>query len=144
MANDGEHQMRRQLDVRLAQLVEDLQTSPELQARGDRLAAELLEQPELRAWVAELWTEAKTTLRTQADDPGSPLRAQIADAVTAAGRRMLAEPALAAKVDEAADAGAHYVVEHFGRSEEHTSELQSLMRISYAVFCLKKKKTTKG
>src|SRR3546814_6347046 len=31
-------------------------------------------------------------------------------------------------------------VEHMNRSEEHTSELQSLMRISYAVFCLKKKK----
>src|SRR3546814_6253358 len=30
------------------------------------------------------------------------------------------------------------------RSEEHTSELQSLMRISYAVFCLKKKKDTSG
>src|SRR3546814_8564947 len=30
-----------------------------------------------------------------------------------------------------------------GRSEEHTSELQSLMRISYAVFCLKQKKTNK-
>src|SRR3546814_2763840 len=30
-----------------------------------------------------------------------------------------------------------------GRSEEHTSELQSLMCISYAVFCLKKKKKTK-
>src|SRR3546814_7668977 len=29
---------------------------------------------------------------------------------------------------------------HVERSEEHTSELQSLMRISYAVFCLKKKK----
>src|SRR3546814_9895968 len=29
---------------------------------------------------------------------------------------------------------------HHTRSEEHTSELQSLMRISYAVFCLKKKK----
>src|SRR3546814_17997946 len=29
-----------------------------------------------------------------------------------------------------------------GRSEEHTSELQSLMRISYAVFCLKKKRTS--
>src|SRR3546814_9167555 len=29
---------------------------------------------------------------------------------------------------------------YIGRSEEHTSELQSLMRISYAVFCLKKKK----
>src|SRR3546814_6253771 len=32
----------------------------------------------------------------------------------------------------------HMLVEH--RSEEHTSELQTLMRISYAVFCLKKKK----
>src|SRR3546814_2147574 len=31
-------------------------------------------------------------------------------------------------------------VEQTARSEEHTSELQSLMRISYAVFCLKKKK----
>src|SRR3546814_7404975 len=31
-----------------------------------------------------------------------------------------------------------------GRSEEHTSELQSLMRISYAVFCLKKKKNETG
>src|SRR3546814_3165106 len=30
----------------------------------------------------------------------------------------------------------------FKRSEEHTSELQSLMRISYAVFCLKKKNNT--
>src|SRR3546814_9847975 len=30
------------------------------------------------------------------------------------------------------------------RSEEHTSELQSLMRISYAVFCLKKKKNVKA
>src|SRR3546814_2800879 len=31
-------------------------------------------------------------------------------------------------------------IRSFRRSEEHTSELQSLMRISYAVFCLKKKK----
>src|SRR3546814_5824382 len=36
----------------------------------------------------------------------------------------------------------HFLAQHAGveRSEEHTSELQSLMRISYAVFCLKKKK----
>src|SRR3546814_9175504 len=34
-----------------------------------------------------------------------------------------------------------YTVPFLDRSEEHTSELQSLMRISYAVFCLKKKTT---
>src|SRR3546814_4337374 len=37
-------------------------------------------------------------------------------------------------------AGQAEIGEPRGRSEEHTSELQSLMRISYAVFCLKKKK----
>src|SRR3546814_4691199 len=46
---------------------------------------------------------------------------------------------------------AHHETRHAGpvvvsgaRSEEHTSELQSLMRISYAVFCLKKKKKKKN
>src|SRR3546814_10476158 len=35
----------------------------------------------------------------------------------------------------------HPILPGYVRSEEHTSELQSLMRISYAVFCLKKKNT---
>src|SRR3546814_5528611 len=37
---------------------------------------------------------------------------------------------------------ARLIVTSAGRSEEHTSELQSLMRLSYAVFCLKKKNHT--
>src|SRR3546814_1799002 len=40
-----------------------------------------------------------------------------------------------------AGAGVLHLNDGVVRSEEHTSELQSLMRISYAVFCLKKKKT---
>src|SRR3546814_1276029 len=57
----------------------------------------------------------------------------------------LAGRALRAAILRAANAGESASIE-FGadavvvRSEEHTSELQSLMRISYAVFCLKKKK----
>src|SRR3546814_2419686 len=43
-----------------------------------------------------------------------------------------------AMVDGLSGALAH-IDAHSSRSEEHTSELQSLMRISYAVFCLKKK-----
>src|SRR3546814_1541473 len=38
------------------------------------------------------------------------------------------------------ESGPEFPVTRGSRSEEHTSELQSLMRISYAVFCLKKKK----
>src|SRR3546814_6918088 len=44
-----------------------------------------------------------------------------------------------AVADLQADADAHFAAARSRRSEEHTSELQSLMRISYAVFCLKKK-----
>src|SRR3546814_4496044 len=51
------------------------------------------------------------------------------------GRVQTATLALLVDRDEA--------IARFVRSEEHTSELQSLMRISYAVFCLKKKKQTK-
>src|SRR3546814_12072205 len=47
-------------------------------------------------------------------------------------RRILGRTGEAHRLDRPAD-------EDRGRSEEHTSELQSLMRISYAVFCLKKK-----
>src|SRR3546814_2191794 len=62
------------------------------------------------------------------------------------GVRLLAKGELTAKLNFAvagASKGAIEAVEKAGgkvRSEEHTSELQSLMRISYAVFCLNKKK----
>src|SRR3546814_6021752 len=44
------------------------------------------------------------------------------------------------EADTSTQAGKWEKNRFMGRSEEHTSELQSLMRISYAVFCLKKKK----
>src|SRR3546814_9839804 len=59
---------------------------------------------------------------------------RLRDAVESFARRALQGPYLAyAFIAEPADPDVE-------RSEEHTSELQSLMRISYAVFCLKKKK----
>src|SRR3546814_7943514 len=68
--------------------------------------------------------------------------------VDRAVERDLAAERSAAAVHEAVEdriiAGADEIPRRTGRqrSEEHTSELQSLMRISYAVFCLKKKKQT--
>src|SRR3546814_5587411 len=49
------------------------------------------------------------------------------------------EAATEATIRKALAIGAHGAVRVDARSEEHTSELQSLMRISYAVFCLNKK-----
>src|SRR3546814_2888371 len=66
---------------------------------------------------------------------------------TLVGHRADEQPAVRPALDrELALAGDPFADQIFARgderSEEHTSELQSLMRISYAVFCLKKKTTT--
>src|SRR3546814_7382171 len=60
-----------------------------------------------------------------------------------AGRRLPGD--VGARIERAAGRGRAQRLQHHAavRSAEHTSELQSLMRISYAVFCLKKKKYTK-
>src|SRR3546814_1274211 len=70
----------------------------------------------------------------------------VAESVLA--QRDLADDAFVALLDDLDPVVAIQIGQpHFGfepvRSEEHTSELQSLMRISYAVFCLKKKKKKK-
>src|SRR3546814_5667305 len=64
--------------------------------------------------------------------PSTPVLALLDPVVTA---QDAVEPDLHTKSGGCLDVERHHM-----RSEEHTSELQSLMRISYAVFCLKKKK----
>src|SRR3546814_1045959 len=57
------------------------------------------------------------------------------------GKRAIGD--ISAAIDVTDASAIYYPVERRAvRSEEHTSELQSLMRISYAVFCLKKKQTS--
>src|SRR3546814_7367363 len=66
------------------------------------------------------------------------LQAGVAAAHERADRLALEDPQQHARLAHVEDAQRQVAVA--ARSEEHTSELQSLMRISYAVFCLKKKK----
>src|SRR3546814_6672614 len=61
-----------------------------------------------------------------------------AGADTAAEKKMLAEAAARPTASRSSATTGGDVSRFWVRSEEHTSELQSLMRISYAVFCLKK------
>src|SRR3546814_3748595 len=57
-----------------------------------------------------------------------------------AAERNITAPLVASAAGSAVSSEPWVVAQQAIRSEEHTSELQSLMRISYAVFCLKKKK----
>ncbi len=114
IAADPQHDLRGQLDARLHKLGADLQSSPELRRRGQVLARELLAKPELRTWVASMWMQVKSDVRSQAAVAGSPVRQRLAGAVTAAGARLQADPALAERLDQAAVAGARYAAEHLG------------------------------
>ncbi|MEY2454675.1 MAG: hypothetical protein QOD92_4249 [Acidimicrobiaceae bacterium] len=113
MATDHEHGLRRELDERITKLVHDLETSPELRARGEQLKRDLLSQQQLREWVAAAWTDAKVQLRTAAADPDSELRRRLADAIASAGARLRDDPALASMVDNGAETLVRYVVERF-------------------------------
>jgi uncharacterized membrane-anchored protein YjiN (DUF445 family) len=113
VARKPDHELRVDVDARVRRLARDLQSSPALRQRGEELKHDLLAQPELRAWVAEMWTDVKAGLRTQAADPASPLRGRLADAVAALGGRLLDDPALAARVEQGIEAGVRYVAEQF-------------------------------
>src|SRR3546814_2286114 len=84
--------------------------------------ARCVERPAHRIWALLAIDVVEISRHAHATSPiGKTMRAPISRAVAWAASRPTFVPR---------------------RSEEHTSELQSLMRISYAVFCLKKKNTT--
>src|SRR3546814_10822272 len=85
-----------------------------------------------------------TLFRSEADRISPPDVTRIIEALRNRFDYVIVDtpPALAETVLAAFDLSDMLYVMATLRSEEHTSELQSLMRISYAVFCLKKKKKT--
>jgi uncharacterized membrane-anchored protein YjiN (DUF445 family) len=111
--DDPDDELRSQFEHWLTGLADRLEHSPELGDRVEDLKRELLENPELRRWSASLWSEAKTTLRTQAGEPDSELRRRLAETMVSIGARLRTDPALAAKVEEVLEAGARYVADHF-------------------------------
>ncbi len=113
MTEDRQHGLRQELDARIAQFVHDLETSPELRARGEQLKQDLLNQDQLRAWVAAAWSDFKGQLRVAASDPDSELRRRLTDAIAAGGARLRDDPGLRTMVDNGAETAVRYVVERF-------------------------------
>jgi uncharacterized membrane-anchored protein YjiN (DUF445 family) len=114
MAVDRQHPLRRQLDEALRRLAGDLQSSEELRARGEELKAELLSQPQLRAFSATLWRDAKTQLRTEATAADSGLRRYMATAIAQTGERLRDDPQLAASAQRGLETVARMVLGRFG------------------------------
>jgi len=112
MLDDRDHQLRQRFEVRLAELAHDLQTSDELQVRGEKLKAELLAQPEIGNWVGGLWGDVKAHLRDEATRPDADLRGRVAEVAEGIGAR-LEDPVMGERLDDALATAVTYVVERF-------------------------------
>ena len=113
MAADPDDPTRRQFEEWIAGLPGRLETSPELRERGERLKRDILGSAELRDWSSSLWQKAKDTLRTQAGDPESELRHQLAAALVAAGQRLGSDQRLQEGLERVVESGARALADQF-------------------------------
>ena len=111
---DPEHELRHQLDARMADLAVRLRTDPVLIARGEELKDELLRHPEVQAWLDSLWRTTKESILAVADDPDSDLRRRLDAGLVRAGRSLQDDPALQAKVDGWVERVVTYLAEEYG------------------------------
>jgi uncharacterized membrane-anchored protein YjiN (DUF445 family) len=113
MEADRDHDLRRQLQTRVAQLTIDLETSPKFLERGEKIKQEILARPEVREWIAGLWADIRRHLQVQASDPKSTLQQRIMTMIIGLGRRLQDDQALRAKVEGSVESAVSYVAEHF-------------------------------
>jgi uncharacterized membrane-anchored protein YjiN (DUF445 family) len=113
MAGNPDDEARQQFDAWMAGLPERLKTSPELRERGESIKRDLLASAGLRDWTSWLWKNAKETLRAQAADPDSELRRRLTAALTAAGRRLSADPALQESLERVVESAARTLADQF-------------------------------
>jgi uncharacterized membrane-anchored protein YjiN (DUF445 family) len=113
LIDDPDHELRRHLDQRLADLVTRLGSDPALIARGEKLKEEILAHPAVRTWMGSLWGDLKQSLLDQSNDPDSELRRRIEQTVTAFGTALSEDPLLRSKVDRWIENAAGYIIDAY-------------------------------
>jgi len=96
---DPDHELRRDLDARAADMASRLRESPEMQKRVDNLKEELIEHPEFRAWASGLWTRLKADLVHALERPESSARQRIEQTIVELAQRLQSDEDLQFTVD---------------------------------------------
>ena len=115
VADDSDHEVRHLLDARVVAFAERLRTDPALVARGEEWKEEVLANPDVRAWLASLWSEIKRTLIEASSDPHSELRVRLDAGLQRFGERLRTEPELQAKIDEWVERAVAHLAETYRR-----------------------------
>jgi uncharacterized membrane-anchored protein YjiN (DUF445 family) len=113
-ADDPAHELRASIEARLAQLAVRLETDAALRSRVEAFVHDTATSPDLRAWLASMWSDAREALRASAASPGSRLRERLAGVVVAGGERLSGDAALQDKLAGAAESAVRHVVTHHG------------------------------
>jgi uncharacterized membrane-anchored protein YjiN (DUF445 family) len=110
---DPDHEVRRTVDARLAVFASRLSTDPQLLAQGEALKDELLAHPDVREWLASLWSEAKKAMLAATADPDSELHRRMTSSLRQLGHRLAEDAELQRKVDDWVMRAVVYVVDHY-------------------------------
>jgi len=110
---DPDHPLRKGFDTQLRTLAERLRTDPEQIAKVEAAKLELLDHPQIRGYLANLWSTVKELLLAGAADPSSDLRRSAESLTVRLGEVLRDDPAIGAKVDEALQRLAGHVATHY-------------------------------
>jgi uncharacterized membrane-anchored protein YjiN (DUF445 family) len=113
VAADPHHPVRQAMDSRIVSFAKRLQADPELLSKGEALKEELLDHPDVRAWLGSLWAELKSTMTAASHDPDSELRRRMNSGVISFGARLGADTALQAKLDDWVKRAVGYVIDNY-------------------------------
>src|SRR3954452_14546882 len=110
---DPEHAMRKGYDAQLRSLAERLRTDPEQVAKVEAAKLELLDHPDIRGHIANVWSMAKQMLLAGAADPESELRRSAESLTVRLGEVLRDDPTVGAKVEEALQRLAGHVATNY-------------------------------
>ncbi len=95
----GRDELRDRLDASVARIVDRLEHDPVWARRAEELVRELLDHPELRRFLADIWGDVKESVRAQSEAETSALRVRLADAIRSGVHRFQHDPGLVEQVD---------------------------------------------
>ncbi len=113
VAGHPEHEVRHALDARIIAFAQRLRDDPVLVAKGEELKEELLAHPDVRAWLATMWSEIKRTLITTSSDPTSELRIRLDNGLVQFGEKLCTDPELKRKIDTWVERAVAHIVDNY-------------------------------
>ncbi|MEJ7812047.1 MAG: DUF445 domain-containing protein [Gemmatimonadaceae bacterium] len=111
--DDPQHPLRARFDEELAQFIDKLHHSPDVQARAEQIKGEVLDAAAIRRFSSAIWTDAKEAMVRAAESPERYSSSALERGLTSLGQTLLNDPALLAKVDSWVADIALYLVERY-------------------------------